>query len=327
MFGEEFIKNLSEKGAGGADRDSQSERVTNKDDLTYYIYLGLLAKKAKDTTDDKLYQAAELKASTALTKPFNGLKVCNKCHTPKECIVKFKDKLMLVNCMCRCEIEAEANWQKTIRERERRERRETFLKENTRNSDYKDCTFENDEFSNSELTRFAKRYCEEFQKHKDETSGILFYGSPGTGKTFTAGCIVNELISRGFLGCMISVHDMLNTMWDSGSKDEYLQRLKRFDIVMIDDLGAEHQSKSGYELDQLCSAIDTIDRANKRLIVTTNLKLEDFTTPKNLQEARVYDRLLTLCQYHVKAEGESRRRKEVRENFSKYDSKIKEWMQ
>lgn len=330
MINETFIKELSEKCK--ANRQEQGERVSNIDDLAYYIYLGLQSQqrrkaKQESETDDELFRLAESKAVEATTPPLSGLRVCNKCHTPKECVIKFDGKTMLVNCMCECDIEAESNWQKYIKERDRKQRQSEFLRQNTKNGDFGACTFDNDVFQNSPLAKFAKRYCNEVLTGTETgMSGVLLYGAPGTGKTFTAACIVNELIKNGLLGCMMSVHDMLNAMWE-GNKEEFLERLKRFDVVLIDDLGAEHQSKSGFETDQLSAVIDAIDRAGKRLIVTTNLRLEDFTSPKTLQEARVYDRLLMMCQLHVKAEGESRRRKEVRENFSKYDTKVKEWMQ
>lgn len=50
--------------------------------------------------------------------------------------------------------------------------------------------------SNHDLLVIARTYAEEFDRMVAENQGLIFYGQPGTGKTFAAACIVNYLLDR-----------------------------------------------------------------------------------------------------------------------------------
>ena len=54
---------------------------------------------------------------------------------------------------------------------------------------------------------------------------------------------------------------------------DFLDSLGDYDLLIIDDLGAERSTK--YALEQMFSIIDSRYRCNKSLIVTTNLKLDE----------------------------------------------------
>ena len=68
---------------------------------------------------------------------------------------------------------------------------------------------------------------------------------------------------------------------------------ERYDILIIDDLGVEHNTE--YSTEQISSIIDTRYRSGKPLIVTTNLKLDELKHPSDLAHARIYDRILERC--------------------------------
>lgn len=60
------------------------------------------------------------------------------------------------------------------------------------------CTFDNDDGARPEITAGMKKYCENFSDLRKSGKGILLYGTVGTGKSFFAACIVNELVSKGY---------------------------------------------------------------------------------------------------------------------------------
>ena len=73
----------------------------------------------------------------------------------------------------------------------------------------------------------------------------------------------------------------------------FLDSLRDYDLLIIDDLGAERNTE--YALEQMFSIIDSRYRCNKPLIVTTNLMLDELKHPPDLAHARIYDRILERC--------------------------------
>jgi len=94
------------------------------------------------------------------------------------------------------------------------------------------------------------------------------------------------------------------TAFDNDNMD-LLDRLQRYELVVIDDLGVERGTP--YAMEQIYSVFDTRYRSGKPLIVTTNLSPNDFKNPENLSYERVYDRIIQTSPIVVKIEGESRR--------------------
>ena len=281
----------------------------------------------RDKPDDEIRQAAEKRAEKAVWY-YGGLVICGKCKTPKEAVLKLKRGITKKPSGCMCAMEAEAREKAEHAKQERREWRESIRTANDKTSEYASKTFDADDNSNPKLSSFARNYCEDVKRGTGNAkSGIIFYGTPGTGKTFMASCIINELEKSGFFCHTTTVKGLLDEMWNEESKNYYLSTLRYYSTIMIDDLGAEHQSKSGFELDQLSAFVDELELTNKRVIITTNCKLEDFSHPATVQEARVYDRLPKLCQFRIAVNGQSRRRKEVAENYEKFENQVKEWMQ
>ena len=70
----------------------------------------------------------------------------------------------------------------------------------------------------------------------------------------------------------------------------FLDSLGDYDLLIIDDLGAERSTE--YAMEQMFSIVDSRYRSGKPLIVTTNLKLDELKHPPDLAHARIYDRIL-----------------------------------
>ena len=75
--------------------------------------------------------------------------------------------------------------------------------------------------------------------------------------------------------------------------NEYISRLCRYPLLILDDFGMERGTE--YGLEQVFNVIDSRYRSGKPLIVTTNLTLDDLRNPEDTAHSRIYDRLLSMC--------------------------------
>ena len=77
-------------------------------------------------------------------------------------------------------------------------------------------------------------------------------------------------------------------------RNEYISRLCRYPLLILDDFGMERGTE--YGLEQVFNVIDSrYPRSGKPLIVTTNLTLDDLHNPEDTAHSRIYDRLLSMC--------------------------------
>ena len=60
-------------------------------------------------------------------------------------------------------------------------------------------------------------------------------------------------------------------------RNEYIARICSFALLIIDDLGVERGTE--YGLEQVYNVIDSRNRSNKPLIITTNLTLQETSKP------------------------------------------------
>ena len=77
------------------------------------------------------------------------------------------------------------------------------------------------------------------------------------------------------------------------NRNEYISRLCRYPLLILDDFGMERGTE--YGLEQVFNVIDSRYRSGKPLIVTTNLTLDDLRNPEDTAHSRIYDRLLSMC--------------------------------
>lgn len=174
-------------------------------------------------------------------------------------------------------------------------------------------TFENDNGSNSEISEKLKRYVDHWEEMRKSSMGLLLYGPTGTGKTFLCGCVANALLEQGVRVLMTNFGRVINTLTGlySGDRNTYIDSLNRFDLLIIDDLGAER--KTEYVVEQVFQVIDSRYRSQLPMILSTNLPLNELQNPKDLAYARIYDRVLERC-VPLRVVGDSIRRRNAVEN-------------
>ena len=102
----------------------------------------------------------------------------------------------------------------------------------------------------------------------------------------------------------------LQGMWEG--KNEYIESLNKYSLLVIDDLGAERGTE--YMQEQIFNIIDSRYRSGLPFIVTTNLTMEQMKKPQEVAYQRIYDRVLERC-HPIRIDGVSRRREKVRDSY------------
>lgn len=242
----------------------------------------------------------------------DGLLYCGKCNTPKQHRGMFLGVERIVPCICCCkkaELDAEEKRRQWEKQQEliKKQRRVGFPE-----SDMREWTFAEDDGNNPRIMQAMRNYVDNFPAFKNQGKGLLLHGGLGTGKTYAAACIVNALIDTGRSCLMTNFARVLNTLWSIENKQGYIDSLNKFDLLVLDDLGAERRSE--YAQEQVFNVIDSRYRAKLPLIVTTNLTMKELTALDNIGNGRIYDRLLEMC-HPVEISGKSRRRQKVANEF------------
>lgn len=246
----------------------------------------------------------------------DGLLYCAKCNTPKQTRVEIFGRERTPYCMCKCEIERreaeEAERQRIEIERRIKElRRAGFPDDEMLN-----WQFERDDRTNERVTNIALKYVENFETMREGGKGLLFYGKTGTGKTFVAACIVNALIDKGYPCMVTSLSRLINTisgMYDG--KQEYIDGLNRFALLVFDDLATE--ADTAYRNEIVYNIIDSRYRAGLPFIVTTNLTAQELKSAEDINKQRIYSRLFERC-LPVEVAGNDRRRDKLKDDFKAY---------
>lgn len=266
--------------------------------------------------------AKQEKNVTDYIDPNDGLLHCGVCHTPKQCRVNLpclnKDdgtREFIAPCICQCrknEIAAE--------ERRKKELEDMALIEKLKSKSLMDEKFKSQTFDtfratkeNGRVLRLCKRYADGFDEMIEKNQGLLFYGDVGTGKTFSAACIANALLSRKIPVVMTSFVKLLeNAQNFKEDEDKLIYRLNQAKLLIIDDLGAERSTD--FALEKVYKIVDSRYRARLPMILTTNLELSDMQRASDIRYSRIYDRIFEVC-YPVRFTGSSFRKLEAKKRF------------
>lgn len=246
----------------------------------------------------------------------DGLLYCGKCHTKKQTRVEILGKVRTPFCLCKCAVEKRDAEEAERRRIERMMEVERMRKMGFPESEMANWTFAVDDKQNAKISGVALNYAHNFETMKHRGKGLLLYGSVGTGKSFHAACIVNELIDKGYPCLMTNFSRLVNTiqgMYDG--KQEYIDGLNKFDLLVIDDLSAERDTEFMNEI--VFTIIDSRYRAGLPIIITTNLTADEIKNPADIKKQRTYSRLLEMT-IPVEVAGVDRRRKKLVNDFAEF---------
>ena len=247
-----------------------------------------------------------------------GLLCCGKCHTRKETIIVLANgKQLKPRCVCKCEQERMHEEEEKRKAKELEEKVKELRKMGFPDAEMSRFTFENDDRSNEYISDVEKRYADNFTTMYSKHKCLLLFGTVGTGKTYIAACIANALIDRGYT-CLVTnfarLTNTINGMYDG--KQEYIDGLDRFSLLVIDDLASERDTEYMNEI--VTNIIDARYRSGKPMIVTTNLTSEELKNPRDVRKQRIYSRLMEMC-IPLEVKGTDRRKKKLIDEKNEFD--------
>ena len=241
----------------------------------------------------------------------DGLRYCPVCGERIEKVISVCGKTMSVPVACRCR-QAELEQEKRQKEcQEHSEKVEYLRRRSMLAGAYAEASFKSYEQRDGNLTglKVASRYCKNFETMYESGQGLIFYGTVGTGKSYTAACVANWLINHEVSVIMTSPMRILRELWDKdSSEEENINRLLRPKLLIIDDLGAERDTEYAWE--KISSVIDARVTQKRPMIITTNYTRQELTEDADLRHRRTFDRLLSVC-YPVQFTGRSFRMAEA----------------
>lgn len=266
---------------------------------------------------------AVIKAATAAKADKNaedyykdGVLVCGKCHTNKEKKIQLAGECVTVRCICKCESEERERIQKQKDYEEEMRRIERLKVASLMDAKLKSATLKTftQKEDNQKLYTIVKNYVDNFETFYKSNRGLLFWGTVGTGKSYAAACIANELLNQKIPVVMTSFVKVLQVIQDNTENEtEFVNRLCAARLLIIDDLGTERNTD--YALEKVYNVIDSRYRTGKPLILTTNLNLQDMQMTQDIRYQRIYDRIFEMC-HPVMVNGTSWRINQAKERFN-----------
>ncbi len=139
------------------------------------------------------------------------------------------------------------------------------------------------------MTNILEASMSYIRNFKKSQHNLLFFGSPGTGKTYLSSCIAKELLEDGFLVVYRTADGLIQNLKEVKFNDNHdlFDLLLNCDLLIIDDLGTELTTE--FSKVELFNFLNAKLLRKKKMIVSTNLTIENL---KNKYDERIYSRLV-----------------------------------
>ena len=238
----------------------------------------------------------------------DGLLHCSVCKHQTQTEVEFLGHKKIVPCICKCKMDE-------LQAEKEKERQAEILQKKRfcfQNDEMIDWNFANDDRENAKLSDAMQNYVGNFETFRENGMGLLLYGSVGTGKTYYSSCIANALIEKGYSVIFRTFKQLERGLWNAEDKEYYMSELNRYTLLILDDLGAERDSK--YMSDIVFDIIDSRYKSGLPFIITTNLTADEIKKTQEVTYSRIYDRVLERC-HPISVDGKSRRREALKKNY------------
>lgn len=232
---------------------------------------------------------------------------CGKCGGMKTCHGTGVLEGVLLPVLCECREREEVERLNAVREAEKERRRDELRRIGFASSTYREKTFAADLAPEGPVSNACRKYCEQWEELKKSNIGLLIYGEVGTGKSFYACCIANEIINRYQEQVYFTtIPTLIAALQSFDNRDAMLATIESVTLLVLDDLGAERETSFAEE--QLFTIVDHRLLAGKPTIITTNLSLKEIKNPNTLSQRRIFDRVLEMCPAQLRCDGRNRRK-------------------
>jgi len=248
-------------------------------------------------------------------------KTCDERIDGKPLATLGKTMIFRISCKCDRKRHEEEELRKKQMEQERL-RANCFISRNQIGY-----TFENaDTNTDKDLIRKARNYVKHFDKMRADNIGLILYGGIGSGKTYIACSIANEIISEySYTVKMRNFAQILNDLQKGGfelDRNEYINNITNATLLILDDFGIERNTE--YALEQVYNVINSRYLKTKPTIITTNLNFKDIEKEQeDIMLGRIYSRIIEMC-LPLRVTGIDRRKMESKEKIRKAQNLIDE---
>ena len=213
----------------------------------------------------------------------NGIVHCAVCGEPKQARKQlpdgsggFVERIVPISCAC-VRAKDEAVKEKGRREQFMASMQQMWAADQLQIPTCLRKTFDVDDRHAANVSDVCRRYAAQWPKMKLENIGVLLFGAVGAGKSFYACAIANAVLAQLDSAVITSFPRILNLLQSTQDKQALLDRMQRYSLLVLDDLGAERDT--AYAAEQIFNVVDARVQTGLPLIVTTNLSV------KEMQEA------------------------------------------
>lgn len=258
----------------------------------------------------------------------DGLLYCGKCRTKKQTKLPASavtgGREMIVPCICRCKVEENKRREEAEKKKQEMQRLERLRASSLMDAKLKAARLNGYQIDgdNQKIYNLAEKYVRRFDEMYEKKQGLLFWGTVGTGKSYTAACIANELLDQMIPVVMTSFVKILQNIQGNPDEEEKIMAgLNVAKLLIIDDLGAERSTD--YALEKVYNIIDSRYLSGKPLILTTNMTLKEMQETQDIRYKRIYDRIFEMC-FPVRFAGSSWREKVAAKRFDEMKNLMEE---
>ena len=249
----------------------------------------------------------------------DGLLYFGACRTKKQTRLPASDftggREIIVPCICKCKVEENKRKEEEEKKRQEMQHLERLKASSLMDAKLKAARLDGYQVDgdNQKIYNLAGNYVKRFDEMYEKRQGLLFWGTVGTGKSYTAACIANELLNQMIPVVMTSFVKILQNIQGNPDEEERIMAgLNTAKLLIIDDLGAERSTD--YALEKAHNIIDSRYLSGKPLILTTNMTLKDMQESEDIRYRRIYDRIFEMC-FPVRFAGRSWREKAASKRF------------
>ena len=248
-------------------------------------------------------------------------KTCNEQIDGKP--MEFLNKKMIFKLACRCDREKEEQEKKRQKFLEQeRIRQNCFISKTQHSYRFEHC----DKHTDKEILKKATNYVKHFEEMRKDNVGLLLYGNVGSGKTYLACSIANEIITKySYVAKVRNFAQILNDLQKGGfnlDRNEYIDSITNATLLILDDFGIERNTE--YALEQIYNVINARYLKARPTIITTNLNYKDIEKEQeDIMLGRIYSRIIEMC-LPLRVIGVDRRKLQSKEKLKKAQYLINE---